>query len=591
MQGQASWLRHFACGLFALLLLSTSGLLAQARFQSRSAGPARFCIPGKGLGSVLVYQQGRVLGFGELVPLLHAAVGPLREFRGYVPKGGFRLGKPELRRAKRRPGLRGQRALPQIRIGASTHVFERAEGQLCPRLRLQARLQDLRVLGDAYLWPSGECELRLLLEFDEEGDEIPAALPVQWGSRQLWLVGARPEQARPCREIPLAGLGLRPGDAVVRTLLSSADPLRVDPSLRVWSPSPLRDLLGFGCMRRTVQELRALRKVARDLRALVQHLPVEEDPLHRGDHRRPTEDDEIWTHGEFDLGLGLELFAQEAQDTMLHARARDACLHLLGRDLLPASSLGEQGLRLPAVHGAEHGRGRAAAGHVFVEGALLHGLAGAERLLLERIFEVLDDLCEFASGRAGTAWYLRDVAWPLRQLATGLRVADRAAWRRGVKLLLVALRERWDEELRLFDFRGVRRGQDWELELWLWCGLVLPALDRLSELGVEGAGELRGQLVEAIAKLPKDGAGFATHYAATERGLITAASGKRRNLACAAWVLEGVLRRDRRFASRARRLERLLCRKLPSGQWDAASEAALLLRLDWLRPGLRALRR
>ena len=227
---------------------------------------------------------------------------------------------------------------------------------------------------------------------------------------------------------------------------------------------------------------------------------------------------------------------------------------------------------------------------MFVEGALLHALAGAERLLIERGFEVLDDLAELAGARAGTAWHLRDVAWPLRQLLMGLRLADRAAWRRAAGELLGALRERWDEELRLFDFRGVRRQRDWELELWLWCGLVLPTLDLGVEMGVEGAAELRRMLVEAIARLPKNGAGFATHYVVGERGVVTAASGQGRNLACAAWVLEGVLQRDRRFVARARRLERLLCRGLPSGQWDAATEAALLLRLGWVRPGLRALR-
>jgi hypothetical protein len=592
-----------------LPLLGLRQELGAQSYTARDSGPARFSVVAEKPGHVLVQSGGRVVGFGELVPLSRGAAGPLMEFRGYVKKGRISLsapraepGRAQVRRVERGRAIAGsQSAVPGVCVGASTQQLERKEGSLCTRWRLASRVQDLRIRGDAYVWPSGERELRLELEFVEGGEALPASVPVRWGASPLHLLqeslltrgsAHRPESelGPALREISIAPLALRPGDRHYLTLLSMPG----DPGARVWPAEELRERLGYGMPRRSRRDSAKLRQLAVRLRELIAKLPAQEDPLDRGDHRRPTSDDQIWTHGEFDLGLGLELFAQLSEDEALAQRARAAVLHLLGRDMAPASAPGHVGLRLPAVHGAEHGRGRVAAGHVFLEGALLHALARADRLLLDRVHQALSDLAGLAGERAGSAWHLRDVAWPLRQLCVGLLYASGPRWRRTAELLLRVLGERYDDAVHAFDFDASREGDELQLELWLISGLVLPALDRAAELELTGASALRSRLLRAIAGLPKTGGGLATHYRSTLRSGLLPASGQGRNAACAAWLIEGLRPslpgRGSRYDSRVQRIERQLLRELPSGQWDPATEAALLLRLRWLRPGLRALR-
>lgn len=545
--------------------------------QATTAGLARFVLPADaGPGPVLVYQGSRVAGRGELVAW---PGGRFVEFRGRVPRGRFRV-RPAAGVPRGKPP-----AVPEgIEFPALEVMLEGVDGRTSPRYRMRADTAGLSLRGDVYLWPEGAVELRILLDTGLEWQadrSFDLACAVR--GRQLRLVygpGLSLSQRGRCTVVRLPAGHLRPGDACYLVLRSGEDP--EDPSRRVCPPDRVLSMLGFGARRRAPPARGLSRVLQREMGALARDRPT--SPLDRGDFRREAATGVLWTHGEFDLALGLTLVGTYAADRDALALAADSMLHTLCRDLSRSWNAG--GIRLPVRHGPEHGFGVVDPGHVFLEGCLLASLLGGERLLFERTVGCLDELARMLRDTVPHATRLRELAWPLRNLETGIRCLERPFWQRIADATAAALAGLWDRQPGMIVCPENRIGFGRiRLDLWLVSGLLLPALDLAARRGNRGARRLRDRIVRAIAALPRSGGRLATHYVWTVQGGWRAARGEGEPTA-RAWVVEGL-----GLASRLRALEqrarRGVARRLPGERWDPATRLALCLRLAWLRASLR----
>ncbi|MFQ5503872.1 MAG: hypothetical protein ACE5F1_03635 [Planctomycetota bacterium] len=544
-----------------------------------SSGPARFAVeldPSAELpASVTVYQGRRAFSRAEIVALEEGYRLRTGEFRGRVPKGSFRLG--PLRAVGKEP-------LPELAegLGVRGARLMHADGLRFPRYRLDGELGALEIRGDLYRFGPETHEWRLELRAGQDWDpELLHELEIL-GPVPSLVSGAGLRLARGKQETLLVlppGL-LRPGDACFCVLLSGARPdQHEDPGLRVWPSRRLLEALGLapGSDRR----LRASsRRLARMVDALVERRPLE--PLDRGDFLRRSEPRPLWIHGEYDAAFGFLLHALDRRSGQLRRAAREADLHMLGRDLSRPWSEATPGHRLPVRHGFAHGKGAVDTGHVFLQGCLLDGLLSADRLLLESCSRLLDTLAERMD--SPQCERLRDLAWPLLNFEFALGVLDRPLLAKASRAVVAELRSLWNVELGCFELPGMQRpGGRLVQDLWIVSGLLLPALQAARRRFCPGAKQLLGDVTAAIRELPELSGGYATHYWRSP-GKGWRPSGSRADPCCAAWVLEG-LNRTGGFGRIVRRLAPRVASELPGNGWDPATRLFLCLRLSWLRAG------
>ncbi len=624
------WLR--CCLMFALTLGLKVELGAQWSFE---AGPGRLAVSigepqvaprgGKGAAgsagsrrrgqsvvlpaTVPIYQGARMVGQGELLTWLPKA--GMAELRALLPKGRFRLGTPRSREATGRQGQgdADRKSVARIQGASLDLAFEWREGGQFPRYRAEGVLPALELRADLYVYPGHGLELRLRCfagQRHQEGErlQLRGRFPVAWAAgRELRLagtaLGADAGVGLVSRFLSLPGSEggamqaftlsippgvLRPGDGIEIVLLALEGR---DPEEKAIGADSLRKRLGHGPSRKKLRTSRRFQgRVDRDLATILAStgkLPL----LHRGDHRRRPPGKEapaLWTHLEFDLPLGLYLLGSERRESRLLSAAWQGLQHLMGRDRSRPWRNGTLGYRLPVRHGARHGIGRVALGHVFLESALLVSALRCNRLLFEEALLSLDALVDLVPRSIRQAKQLRDLAWPLVNLELGLRLMDRRPWRKGAESLLAFLDQVFREGS--FDLRESHLpGGGRSLDLWLVSGLLLPALDASVQRGSQKARSLERRLLKRIAGLPGARAGFASRYAQTVRGSWFASKVKV-DPCYEMWLIEGLVGRKGMPASLSSRRRRLLS-KLPGELWDPATRLAFLLRWPRLRAEVR----
>ena len=570
--------------------------------RAESAGHARFpvLLHSKG-GLVTVYQGGRARGTGELLPFL--ARPGIGEFRGKVPKGAFRLGPlrdfPKKEKVllpyswsvsmdERKTQLLG------ISIDSITVKVRLCEGRRVPRYRIAVDFAGGRAEGDAFFWPGAALELRLWIQAHQDWKQLEGCrvrLPAALGNASLvYGPGLRiaPVENGSGQQLILPVGHLRPGDGCLSVLVFG-DMQSTDPTLRVLPVKRLLKPLGYGLRPGgRAAHARLVRNIEQSLRSLFREAPT--GVLDRGDFLRRqgrTGQKAVWTHLEFDLALGLLLRAVDCGDPESLSRGLAACLHILGRDRSRIWDRQSSGNRLPVIHGPKHGRGAVDQGHVFLEGCLLASVLTVDRLLLARSIDCLNELHAHVQSRLLVVERLRELAWPLLNLEAGLRLLDRKSWAKTSDMLVKKLAASWDRGIACFSLpESLHKGGRRSLDVWLVCGLVIPALRRARTGGSSAAGKLLNTLKSALARLPLSRGLLATHYSKLP-GKGWFASGSGGDPCCLAWVLEG-LARDSRFRRAQRTLRARLVRDLPGPGWDPATRLALLLRLDWVREANRA---
>ena len=621
------------CVALALVVPFKVELHAQWSFE---AGPARLAMPvepakaaastGQGPAGlslpahVSIFQGGKLTGQGELLRWLPKA--GMAELRAVLPKGSFRLGTPrplvapweaageaggeDERNSGRAKGPPGSRAW--IRVADLEIDFEWQEGWRFARHHAQGSRPSVALRCDLYRYPGHGVEIRLRLCAGQRY-ALDAALRVQGAYPSAWSQGRDlrlcPSFAAMSSELGWStglrrssGAGapalrtwtlsipagyLRPGDEIEFVFLATEGR---DPEERAIGPPVLRKRLGQGVSRPALRPCTSLR---RRLDADLSRLVAETGslgPQDRGDHPRTaaTRDRPVlWSHQEFDLPLGLHLLGCERRESRLLSEAWRGLQHLMGRDRSRPWRNETLGYRLPVRHGAQHGIGRVALGHVFLESALLVSALRANRSLHQEAIESLDALSDLVPRSIREASKLRDLVWPLLDLEMGLRLVDRGSWRKSAASLLEFL----DRIFRdgSFDLRESRLpGGARSLDLWLVSGLLLPALDASVQRGSGQARSLRRRLLDRIGRLPGASGGFSTRYATDARGRWHASRAKV-DPCYEIWLIEGLLGRSKMPGSLRSRRRRLLS-KLPGGIWDPATRLAFLLRWPRLRAQL-----
>lgn len=612
------WMR--CCLILALSLVLKVELAAQWTFE---AGPARLAVPlpgssrrpgklGKGTrlqlpARVPIYQGSRLVGQGELLPWLPKA--GMAELRALLPKGRFHLGRPQSEARTHGPVVPASKLAAGIQAAGLEMELEAQEGGLYPRFRARGSGPALDIRADLYRYPGHGCELRLYVLAGQEHEQearlqIQGEIPADWlQGRDLRLAGLAADQpagpdlvqrwisgrdaAHPRHKswkLALPSGYLRPGDGVEILLLALEGG---DPEEKAIGAVALRKGLGQGPARPPRRPSRGLRRrMDADLDRVLTRTR-KQAPTDRGDHlRRPAGKGRpaLWSHLEFDLPLGLHLLGCERKDRDLVSSAWIGLQHLMGRDRSRPWRNETLGYRLPVRHGARHGIGKVALGHVFLESALLVSALRCNRVGFEDAREALDALSDLVPRSLRQVRQLRDFAWPLADLEMGLRLLDRPPWTRSADLLIASLASLFREGA--FDLRESHLPDGGRsLDLWLVAGLLLPALDSGVLRGSKTARRLRTRLLQHLSHLPGSRGGYATRYAVAAKGPWYA-SGAKVDPCFQAWLIEGLLGRKGMPASLRSRHRRVLG-QLPGQVWDPATRLAFLLRWPRIRAELR----
>ena len=573
-------MRNFNARIVAWLLVCVVGAPAAAQ-RARSAGFARFLWRTVDeLGPVALLQGGHVVGHGELV----GWPGGFAEFRGQVPRGRFRI------RSATATSLAGVEEAPVFDARAVFSSVRRGDGVVFRRWHARGAAEGLRVETDLYADGAGGLEMRLQVAASMILDVTRAhtlvvhlrgrrLVPVRLGGMRLGV-----DAGRQALVVPPGSL--RAGDVTWAVLRTGSD--ATDPSRRVWPERAVLARLGFGVPRDTFPQANKIAGALRDeIRELLANPPT--GPVDAGDFLRSADlrsadalVDPVWTHGEFDLALGLELWGIRTGDSAVRDAARRSVRHTLGRDLARGADHGAGELRLPVRHGPTHGEGAVDAGHVFLEGCLLVSALDVDALLFGQTVACLDQLERYMSEQLPAPRRLRELVWPLHNFETALRFVDRGSWARAADQLLARLSDRVDARIGFVVLPHAElAGGRTRIDLWIVAGLLLPALAQSVARAPDRARDLRERLVRNIRALPRRDGVLATHYVFDADGRAFPSAGPPAPTAVA-WLIEGLASHPR-LRGKARRLARRL--GTAPGSWDPATRLALLLRLAWLRPG------
>ena len=571
------------------------------RFQGKElfsldAGEARFFLR-TSLGEGSCRARGPGGSFeGELCP---TGIRGWKEFRGRVPRGRFVLS----------PGGK-KRAEPRKTEGPGKG-WAYAEGRLVPRFRLQGGEGAWRWRGDLYRWRKDAWELCLEVHRREEGPEAGGAKVGEELLRIPLARGLQVSRIHPAGELRWRREGdflvLDPGPAGLRP----GDRSWVCLGLGMGGSLPARRMLPMGALAFATPPLprRGSPVGAGDggldlgaLSLLVDRLVAgtPREPPVRGDFPRVYPGGKsLWTHGEFDLPLGLGRAAGLLKRRDALELAQLAARHVFGRDL----GEGPEGRSLlPAMHSGLHGGDRVEPGHVFLQGALVLALCAADRAFLAFLHRVGEALRSRVLSLEWRPKALRDLAWPLLAFETAdLLWRAEGTFGEAAERVLRALERNWD----------LRRGgfllpETWNEEerravrpLWIEGGLLVPGLLLGKARGRRRARELLRRVKRDFRRLGLGRNPCARAQAVGSgawRGMGGAGAGGRDPLG-EAWTLEGVwgleAREGRWTPRRARACLRRVLQLFGKGpkagglRWDPATRLAIALQASWIRESLR----